>query len=64
MDTDSFIVYTKTEGIFTDIAKYIEARFHTSNYKLDKPSPKRKNKNVIGLIKDDKGEKIMKKLLH
>ena len=44
MDTGSFIVYTKTEDIYTDV----EARFDTSNYELDRPSlPKGKNKKVI-----------------
>ena len=35
MDTDSFIVYIKTEDIYTDIAKDVEARFGTSNYEFD-----------------------------
>ena len=36
MDTDSFIVYIKTDDIYKDIAKDIEAKFDTSNYELDK----------------------------
>ena len=40
MDTDSVIAYIKTEGIYVDIAKDVEARFDTSNYKLDGPLPK------------------------
>ena len=39
-----FILYTKTEDIYNDIAEDIETRFHTSNYELDRPFPKRKNK--------------------
>ena len=31
MDTDSFIVYIKTEDINSDIAKDVEARCDTSN---------------------------------
>ena len=31
MDTDSFIVSIKTEGIYAVIAKDAEARFDTSN---------------------------------
>ena len=31
MDTDSFVVYVKTEDIYTDIAKDIETRFDTSS---------------------------------
>ena len=34
MDTDSFIVYIKTEDIYKDIAENVETRFDTSNYKL------------------------------
>ena len=30
----------------------VEARFDTSNYKLNRPLPKGKNKNEIGLMKD------------
>ena len=42
----------KTDDIFKDIAEDVEIRFDTSNYELDKPLPKEKNKKVIGLIKD------------
>ena len=42
MDTDSFIVHLKTEDIYNDIAKDVEAIFHTSNFELDRPLPKRK----------------------
>ena len=40
MDTDSFIVYIKAEGIYPDIVKDVETRFDTSNYELDGPLPK------------------------
>ena len=40
IDTDSFIVYKKTD----DIAKDVETRFDTSNYELDAPLPKGINK--------------------
>ena len=43
MDTSSFIVYIKTDGIYKDIAEDVETRFDTSNYELDKPLPKGKN---------------------
>ena len=33
------------------------------NYELDRPLPKGKNKKVIGLMKDEFGEKIMVKVL-
>ena len=35
MDTDSFIVYIKTDDIYKDIAEDVETRFDTSDYKLD-----------------------------
>ena len=60
MDTDSFIVYIKIDVIYKDIAEDVETRFYTSNYKLDRPLPKGKNKKVIGLIKDELGGQIMK----
>ena len=60
MDTDSFIVYIKIGVIYKDIAEDVETRFYTSNYKLDRPLPKGKNKKVIGLIKDELGGQIMK----
>ena len=56
----NFIVYVKTDDIYRDNAKDVEARIDTSNYELDRPLPKRKKKKVIGLMKDELGEKIMK----
>ena len=53
MDTD--IVYTKTDDIYKDIAEDVERRFDASNYELNRPFPKGKNKKVIGLIKDELG---------
>ena len=48
--------------IFTeDIARDVETRFDTSNYELDIPLPKGKNKKVIRLLKNELGRKIMKK---
>ena len=43
MDTDSLIVYIKTDDIYKDIAEDIETRFGTSNYELDRPLPNGKN---------------------
>ena len=63
MDTDSFIVYIKAYDIYKDIAKDIETRFDTSNYELDRPLPKAKNKKIIGLMKNELGGKIMTTLV-
>ena len=43
MDTDSFIVYMRTEDIYKDIAEDVETRFDTSNYEFHRLLPKRKN---------------------
>ena len=59
LDTDSFTVYIKADDIYKDTSEDIETRFDTSNYELDRPLPKGKNKNVIGLMKDELGGKIM-----
>ena len=53
MDTDSFIIYIKTEDFYTDIADDAECKFDTSNYEVDGPLPTGKNKKVIGLKKDE-----------
>ena len=60
-DTDSFIIYIKTEHFFEDISNDVEKWFDTSNYdKNDKrPLPIGKNKKVPGLLKDVLGGKIM-----
>ena len=42
MDTDSFIIYIKTDDIYKDRTEDIETRFDTSNYELDRPLPKGK----------------------
>ena len=59
MDTDSFIVYIKTENVYKDIANDVEKRFDTSNYAVYRPLPTGKNKKVIGLMKDELSWKIM-----
>ena len=62
MDTDSFIFHVKTDDIYKDIAEDVEKRFDTSNYEIDRPLPKGKNE-VIGLMKDELGGEIMKKIV-
>ena len=44
MITDSFIVYTKTEDIYIDIAKDVKMKFDTSNCELERSLPKEKIK--------------------
>ena len=44
MDTDSFIITIKTEDFCEDIANDVEIRFDTSNYEVNRPLPKGKNK--------------------
>ena len=43
MDTDSLIVSIKIEDIYSDISKYVGARFGTSNYELNRPMPEGKS---------------------
>ena len=59
MDTDSFIMNIKTNDFYEDIANDVENRFDTSNYEVNRPLPTGKNKNVIGLMKDELGGKII-----
>ena len=55
MDTDSFIIYIKTEDFYKEIDNDVEKIYDTSNYKVNRPFPKRKNKKVTGLMKDELG---------
>ena len=61
IDTDSFIIYIKTEDFYKDNANKVEKWFDTSNYdENDKRMlPIGKNKKAIGLFKDKLGGKIM-----
>ena len=58
-----FILYIKRDDIYKDIVEDVETRFDTSNYELDRPLPKGKNKKVIRLMKDELGGKIMTKFV-
>ena len=62
MDTDGFIINIKTEDFYENTANDIEKRFDTSNYEVNKPLPKEKNKKVIGLMKNGLEGKIMTEL--
>ena len=57
MDTDTFILYIKTENFYVNVSKDIERRFDTSSYELQRPLPKGENKKIIGLITDKLGSK-------
>ena len=59
MDTDSFIIHIKTEYAYEDIANDLKKWFDTSNYDVDKPLPKEMNKEVVRLMKDELGRKII-----
>ena len=63
MDTDSLIVYIKTDDLYKNIAEDLDKRFDTSNYFLNRPLPKGENKKVIGLMKDELAANIMKKFV-
>ena len=45
------------------VTEHVITRFDTSNYELDRPLPKGKNKNVIALMKDKLNGKIMTKFV-
>ena len=63
MNTGSFGVHVKIDDIYNDIAEDIETRFVTLNFELERPLPKGINKKVIGLMKDELGEQVMKKFV-
>ena len=55
--------YIKTDDIYKDIAEDVETRFDNSNYKLQRPLPKKKEKENIGVMKDKLSEKIMREFV-
>ena len=62
MDTDSFAINIFTEDIFEDVNNDVERWFDTFNYdgNDERPLSMGMNKKVIGVFKDELGEKIMK----
>ena len=62
-DEKCLIVYIKADDIYKSIAEDVETRFNTSNYELDRPLPKGKNKKLIRLMKDELSRKILKGVL-
>ena len=65
MDTDSFVIYIKTEDFYEDIADDVKKWFDTSNCGEDDKRllPIGENKKVIGLFKDELRGKIMKEFV-
>ena len=63
MDTDSSIVYIKIDDIYKDIAEDFETKFDTLSYEFNRPLPKGKNKEVVGVMKDELGGKVMKEFV-
>ena len=59
-DTDSFVAYIKNRRHLPRHCKRCLVRFDISNYEIESPLPKGKGKNVIGLMKNESGGKIMK----
>ena len=57
MDTDSFIVYIKTNGCYLDVTKDVETKFGTSNCELKRSLPRRKSESIVGLMKDELNKK-------
>ena len=47
VDTDSFIVYIKTDYIHKENAGEDEAMFDTSNYEFERPVPKQRTKSLL-----------------
>ena len=44
INADSFIMHIRSEDVYKDIAKYARKRFDISNYAMERPLPKGKNK--------------------
>ena len=59
MDTGSFIMNFKTEDFYKDIANDVEKRFDTSSYEVNRTLSTGKNTEVIGLMKDKLGGRII-----
>ena len=64
-DTDSFIMYIKTDDFYKDISADVDKWFDTSNSNKNDNRPLEigKNKKVLGTFKDVIGGKIMTKFV-
>ena len=63
MDTDSLIYSIRTKDFYADISDDVETRFDTSGYVPDRPLPVGKNKKVVGLMKDELSDAIMREFV-
>ena len=59
IETDSFIIYVKTEDVYEDIADDVEKRFDTWNDEFNRPLSRGKNKKVTEFMKDELRGKII-----
>ena len=62
MDTESFLIYIKTEDFYKGIANDVKKSFDTSNYSKDdnRLLPSGWNEKIFSLLKDELGGRIMK----
>ena len=56
-------MHIKAEDFYKDIGDDVEKKYDTSNYTVERPLPMGKNKEVIGMMKDELGGKIMKEFI-
>ena len=64
MDTDSFIVQDiYKDNIYKDIVEVVKTIFDTSNFEINRPLPKEKNKKVIGLMKGELNGQVIKEFI-
>ena len=63
IQTASFIINVKADDNYKDITKGVETRFGTSNFEINTPLPRGKNKEIIGPPKDELGGQIMKEFV-
>ena len=60
LDTESFVVYIKTEDIYVNMANYVATILGISSYVLNRSLPKGKNDQLIEILKDKLGGEIMR----
>ena len=61
----SFTVHIKSKSkyIYVDLVKYVDTRFHKTNYEFDSPLSIGANKKVIKLMTDEFARRIMKEFV-